>query len=240
MSARAEPHTEIAAEAPVTEDAAPRGEDPVAEERLRAADGRIPGRRGRQTRDRLLDATAAMLETRSYRDLSVVDVARSVGTSPATFYQYFSDVEAAILVLAGRMVEDGESLRRAVVEASWSGKSARESAEDLVDAFLAFWRSHGAVLRVVDLAIAEGDARFRTIRNDLLGPITAALRDAAEELDRTDFDPSAVGAVLVSMLAHVAEHQSGLANWGAGMDGVRDTMVAIVHWTLTGRRPNAD
>ncbi len=214
-----------------------RGDDPVAEERLRAADGRIPGRRGRETRDRLLDATAQMLETESDRDLSVVDVARSVGTSPATFYQYFADVEAAILVLAGRMVEDGERLHAAVSEATWTGKAARRSAETLVDTFLEIWREHGAVLRVVDLAIAEGDQRFRAIRNDLLGPVTAAIRDAAADLDRTDHDPSAAGAVLVSMLAHVAEHQSGLANWGAGLDTVRDSMVAIVHWTLTGRKP---
>lgn len=219
---------------------APRGDDPVAEEKLRAADGRIPGRRGRQTRDRLLEATAQMLQTGSYRDLSVVDVARSVGTSPATFYQYFADVEAAILVLAGRMVEDGEKLRRTVVDATWTGRPARESAEALVDAFLEFWRQHGAVLRVVDLAIAEGDPRFRSIRNDLLGPVTEALRDAAADLGRTDHDPAAAGAVLVSMLAHVAEHQAGLANWGAGLSGVRDTMVAVVHWILTGRKPPVD
>lgn len=213
---------------------------PAAEQDLRAADGRIPGRRGRQTRDRLLDATAQMLETGSYRDLSVVDVARSVGTSPATFYQYFADVEAAILVLAGRMVEDGDHLRAAVADATWTGKAARESAEALVDAFLAFWRSHGAVLRVVDLAIAEGDRRFRTIRNDLLGPVTAALRDATAEIGRSDHDPSAAGAVLIAMLAHVAEHQAGLANWGAGQDAVRDSMVAIVHWVLTGKKPPTD
>ena len=223
-----------------TETAATRGDDPVAEDELRAADGRIPGRRGRQTRDKLLDATAAMLETTSYRDLSVVDVARSVGTSPATFYQYFADVEAAILVLAGRMVEEGEALRTAVADATWTGKAGRESAERVVDEFLAFWRRHGAVMRVVDLAIAEGDQRFRAIRNDLLGPITAALRDAAAELDRTEYDPAAAGAVLVSMLAHVAEHQSGLANWGAGLDGTREMMVGVVHWTLTGRKPPSD
>lgn len=212
----------------------------VAEQDLRAADGRIPGRRGRQTRDRLLEATAQMLETGSYRDLSVVDVARSVGTSPATFYQYFADVEAAILVLAGRMVEDGEHLRAAVADATWTGKAARESAEALVDAFLEFWRSHGAVLRVVDLAIAEGDQRFRQIRNDLLGPVTAALRDATAEIGRSDHDPSAAGAVLIAMLAHVAEHQAGLAHWGAGPDAVRDSMVAIVHWVLTGKKPTTD
>ena len=70
------------------------------EEELRAADGRVPGRRGRATRQRLLECTTGMLEAGSYRDLKVIDIAREAGTSPATFYQYFADVEAAILVLA--------------------------------------------------------------------------------------------------------------------------------------------
>ena len=62
---------------------------------LRAADGRVPGRRGRATRQRLLERTREMLETTGYRDLKVIDIAREAGTSPATFYQYFADVEAA-------------------------------------------------------------------------------------------------------------------------------------------------
>src|SRR3546814_2230358 len=76
----------------------------------RAADGRVPGRRGRATRQRLLDCTAGMLDTTSYRDVKVIDVAREAGTSPATFYQYFSDVEAAILVLAEEMARRGAHL----------------------------------------------------------------------------------------------------------------------------------
>ena len=153
--------------------------------------------------------------------------------------RYFSDVEAAILVLGARMAEDGVVLTDAVRDATWTGRAAVTSAEGLVDAFLEFWTTHSSVLRVIDLAIAEGDQRFRTARNALLGPVSEALRDAAEELDRTDYDPAASAAVLVSMLAHVAEHQKGLANWGAGLPGVRAAMVGIVHWVLTGRKPSA-
>jgi len=67
-----------------------------------ALDGRALGRRGQQTRTRLLEATAQMLERVGLRDLRVVDIARVVGTSPATFYQYFRDVEEAVLALAER------------------------------------------------------------------------------------------------------------------------------------------
>jgi AcrR family transcriptional regulator len=79
-------------------------------EDLRAADGRVPGRRGRATRQRLLDATAELLTTTSYRDVKVIDIAREAGTSPATFYQYFADVEGAVLVLAEEMARSGAHL----------------------------------------------------------------------------------------------------------------------------------
>ena len=90
---------------------------------LRAADGRVPGRRGRATRDRLTACTLGMLEDTSYRDLKVVDIAREAGTSPATFYQYFPDVESAILALAEDMATDGnDRLTRIVREGDWKGK----------------------------------------------------------------------------------------------------------------------
>ena len=74
---------------------------------MRAADGRRPGRRGRATRQRLLDCTATCCSSSSYRELKVVDIAREAGTSPATFYQYFADVESAVVVLAEEMVGRG-------------------------------------------------------------------------------------------------------------------------------------
>jgi AcrR family transcriptional regulator len=52
---------------------------------LPAVDGRVPGKRGRATRERLLACTAELLGKTSYRDLSVIDIAGCAGTSPATF-----------------------------------------------------------------------------------------------------------------------------------------------------------
>ncbi len=54
--------------------------------------GRALGPRALHTRQRLLDATVELLSQQSVRDLSVVEIAKRAGTSPATFYQYFKDV----------------------------------------------------------------------------------------------------------------------------------------------------
>ena len=75
-----------------------------------ATDGRVIGRRAIQTRRRILDTTAALLREHGALDLKVTDVAREVGTSPATFYQYFADVEDAILALAIDLVETAPRL----------------------------------------------------------------------------------------------------------------------------------
>src|SRR3712207_859718 len=125
---------------------------PEQPEKTPAADGRLPGRRGQATRRKLLDATYEMLETTSWRELKVVDIARKAGTSPATFYQYFPDVQSAILLLARDMADEGVVLADAA-HGSWQQDAALERGGELVDAFLRFWEEHEAILRVVDLAI---------------------------------------------------------------------------------------
>src|ERR1700722_12811741 len=77
---------------------------------LSTTDGRVPGERGRQTRQRLLEATVELLTTTSWRSVKVTDIARRARTSPATFYQYFGNVEEAVRVLAEGVVDQAARL----------------------------------------------------------------------------------------------------------------------------------
>ena len=208
----------------------------------RAADGRVPGRRGRATRQRLLECTREMLGTAPYRDVKVIDIAREAGTSPATFYQYFADVEAAILVLAEEMAEEGAHLTEIISEGSWGRADAGDTALELVDAFLTFWEQHRAVLRVMDLATDEGDGRFQKIRVGLLNGITRALAEVTRNAQAAGrlpkgIDPMATAGILVSMLAHVAAHQYGFEFWGIRTADVRASMARQVAWGVTGLVP---
>ena len=215
---------------------------PVDDDDLRAVDGRVPGRRGRATRQRLLECTGEMLTTTSYRDVKVIDIARDAGTSPATFYQYFADVEAAILVLAEEMAQQGQHLTAIITEGSWAGPDALGTAMDLVDAFLSFWDDHRSVLRVVDLATDEGDGRFQKIRVRLLNDITNALADVTRQAQVAGrvpkaIDPMAAAGILVSMLAHTAAHQYGFEFWGIRTAKLRESMARQVSWGITGITP---
>jgi AcrR family transcriptional regulator len=214
------------------------------EAELRAADGRVPGRRGRATRQRLLDCTREMLTTTSYRDVKVIDIAREAGTSPATFYQYFADVEAASLVLSEEMAQQGQHLTAIITDGAWDGADAMATSLELVDAFFAFWEEHRPVLRVMDLATDEGDARFQKIRVGLLNDITKALAEVTRRSQAAGgvprgLDPMAVSGSLVSMLAHTAAHQYGFEFWGIRTAKLREAMARQVSWSVTGITPEA-
>jgi AcrR family transcriptional regulator len=213
-------------------------------ERLRAADGRVPGRRGLATRQRLLDCTAEMLRTTSYRDLKVIDIAREAGTSPATFYQYFGDVEAAILVLGEEMARASEGLVRMVQEGNWRGKAGYRTAVAFADAFIQFWDEHRPVLRVVDLSTDEGDRRFRNVRVRWLNNITRELAKVTEAFQAEGKNPGvdamANAGVLVTMAAHVAAHHYGFEFWGIRTADARTAMARHIYWGVTGQRPPAE
>ena len=217
-------------------------EDVEAED-LRAADGRVPGRRGRATRQRLLECTAEMLTTTAYRDVKVIDIAREAGTSPATFYQYFADVEAAVLVLAEEVAREGAHLSTIATEGRWDEAGAPKTAAALADGILRFWDDNRPVLRVMDLATDEGDDRFRKIRVGFLNDITKALAEVAQAavVDRRlpkGTDPMATAGVLVSMLAHVAAHQYGFEFWGIRTKDLRASMARQLAWGITGHLPD--
>jgi AcrR family transcriptional regulator len=177
-----------------------------------------------------------MLVTSPYRDVTVIDVARMAGTSPATFYQYFSDIETAIIELAGDLVRDAGQLKELASAGTWSGKTGYANAEALVDGFLAFWPNHDAILRVVELAAAEGDKRFSRIRGKVLAPVATALAAAVADAQR-DASPNATATALVAMLAAVAAARNGFDGVSVKPKEMRTSLATLVCLGITGRKP---
>jgi AcrR family transcriptional regulator len=205
---------------------------------LRAVDGRVPGRRGLATRQRLIECTIDLLASTPYRDLKVTDITRAAGTSPATFYQYFVDIEAILLAVAEQTVEEGRQLASLITDTPWKGASGVTSAEGLVDGFLEFWRDHRSTLRVVDLLSTEGDKRFRHQRVLMLNAMTKALAAEITEIQgdakTAGVDPMAMAGALVGMLVNLAGHRGGFEAWDIRFDEVREAMVRLIYWGVTG------
>ncbi|OON72230.1 TetR family transcriptional regulator [Streptomyces tsukubensis] len=209
---------------------------------VRTVDGRVAGRRGQATRQKLLDCLSEMLSTSPYRDVKVIDVARKAGTSPATFYQYFPDVEGAVLEIAEEMASEGAGLAELLEGRTWVGKAGWQTAQGLVDGFLDLWRKNEAILRVVDLGSAEGDKRFYKIRMKILNSVNSSLSSAVKDLQSKgkvdkDVNPAAVAGSLVTMLAGVASHQKGFQTWGVKQPELKPNLALLVYLGVTGKKP---
>jgi AcrR family transcriptional regulator len=214
----------------------PPAEDP---ELIATTDGRVPGRRGRATRQRLLECTAELLVATPWRSIKVIDIARQAGTSPATFYQYFENVEAAITVLAEELVE-GVGVLAGVVDGNWSEEASWETAVAVVEEFMEYWERNRAVFRVVELTTVEGDLRFQGLRVRALNAVTVTLaRVIATHAEASGSpagaDPMAAAGTLIAMLAQVAGHRYGFEFWGIRTASLVDSQARLLHWSVTGR-----
>ena len=221
-------------------------------EPLETTDGRVPGERGRQTRQRLLSAIVELLSTTSWRSVKVTDIARRARTSPATFYQYFAKVEEAIRVLAEGMVDQADRLSE-LVGGDWSPEASWATAVTVTEGFLSYWEDNRAVFRVVDLATEEGDAQLRGVRVRALNAVTIALAQVISQASPSrsgppgtgtaspaGADPMAVAGTLVAMFASVAAHRYGFEFWGIRTRNLIDTQARLLHWAVTGRPGPAD
>ncbi len=217
--------------------------------RVSTTNGKVPGKRGQATRQRLLDRTADLISTTPWRSIRVIDIAKAAGTSPATFYQYFENVEQVILVLAEELV-DGAGVLAELVEGDWSDRGGWMTSRLVVDGFMSYWEDNRAVFRVVELATEEGDLRFQGLRVRALNAVTVALArvitltrassSPGETTGASGSDPMAVAATVVSMLAHVAAHRYGYEFWGIRTASMSDVEARLLHWAVTGREVASD
>ncbi|MDJ0788350.1 MAG: TetR family transcriptional regulator [Myxococcota bacterium] len=211
------------------------GEDEILDQ-----SGRKLGPRALETRAKLLEATATMLSERSLRDVSVMEIARRVGTSPATFYQYFKEVEEAVLALHAE-VEKGLPDLLAHFDADFDGPGGLDAARALVNAFLDHWDEHGPILRVRDLASDEGEPRFRIARASMLRPALEHLSKrvaSSQEAGHVSqgLQPMATSAALLSILERLAAYQRDLEVVGVDRAALVESCARIVHQTITGQK----
>ncbi len=212
--------------------------DSTKEGRRVAQTGRALGPRALRTRQRLLDATEQLLVERGVLDLSVVDIARTADTSPATFYHYFKDVEEAALHLAEQAAREMPALIE-LIDGSWDGAAGLDTARRVVNAFVDHWSAHHAVLLIRNLSADKGDRRFQRVRRDSLSPVLdrlAARIAEAQTAGRVSaaLHPFAAAAALASMLESISAHTRELEQREVGREQLVETCARVIHQVMTG------
>lgn len=117
----------------------------------------------------IIEATETLLETRSFRDLTVEDVMEVAGLSRTAFYRYFPDLESVVLRhMAG--------IADALFVAAEDWLAAEDPDAQLLDSGLriaAVYRDHGRVMQAFsDAAGARPDVHqaWRAVLESLIAP----------------------------------------------------------------------
>lgn len=200
--------------------------------------GRPLGPRALQTRRRILDAAVELLAEKPMRDMRVIDIARRIGSSPATFYQYFKDVEDVVLYLAGQAKEATPTLVE-LIGGDWHGASGYERGQRIVNLVLDHWEKYAPVLRARNNASDEGNMALRGERMAALLPVVDAFRRAIERTGEADgdalgrVDPLVGGTALASCLERTAMYHAWIEDMGSSREKLVDTTATLLQTMIT-------
>src|SRR5262249_23638119 len=135
----------------------------------------------------ILSATEALLEERSFRDISVEEVMSSAGLGRTAFYRYFPDLESVVTRLMTTLV--GE-LREAAHEWVDSENPEAQLHGSLLH-FASVYREHGRLMQAFDDAVGSGpDLRqqWGGTLGELVAPVERYIHSLSESgrVDVTD------------------------------------------------------
>jgi AcrR family transcriptional regulator len=214
--------------------------------------GRPLGRRALETRKRILEATMQLLSEKSMRDLRVIDIARIIGSSPATFYQYFKDVEDVVLYLATE-INDSTPEMIDLIHGDWEGREGLERGRALVNLVVEHWEPYISILRVRNNAAEEGNAAFVDVRIKSMLPILTAFAEviresheqARAEIGQDDestegrIHPISGAMMLLSLLEGMTTHhrrfEKRFSVYGEGREQLVETLATLIQSVLTSR-----
>tara|TARA_R110000824_G_scaffold37553_6_gene115523 strand:- start:7270 stop:7944 length:675 start_codon:yes stop_codon:yes gene_type:complete len=179
------------------------------------------GAKGQRTRQQLIDATVALLETNGLRDVSVVDVARVANTSPATFYVYFKGVSEVVLAALENASQNSPELEM-LIDRDWLAPGAYKDTLAFVECYTELWNQNRNIFLVRNLAAEEGDARFYEARMLQARPMMVAISkqvsraQAAGRIPASLSPQSCSGTILMMLerlaaIGPISRHEDGVS-----------------------------
>lgn len=175
-------------------------------------DGQAIGRKGAESRARLLDAARRLIdELPSARKLTASSIARAADLASQTFYLYFDDVEEVLLGLAIVASDDTQGIIDAL-DSPWDRDAPGGYTAGIVDAFYAYWDRHRAILNIRNYMADRGDEPFAKARNEsaipIISRISARIRTAQGETRLTERDATARAIIIFSAIERMAARYS--------------------------------
>jgi len=170
--------------------------------------GQEIGKKGSETRKRLLDATFVLLDQKRLKEIRSAEISTIAQAAPSTFYLYFQSVEDAVLELIKELDQSNQHVTEPLHE-EWNTDNCYNNAFRFISRFITYWDENYSALRVRNLAADEKEAAFAKARLASLNPTIQRIEEIitlSQKAGRvpTELHPRSMAAVIVASLERLA------------------------------------
>lgn len=110
--------------------------------------GQKLGRKGRDTRERILAAAAELIANEPETQLSLSAVARGAGLGMTSLYNYFGDLTELLLAVLEPVMGTAEEAYVGLLREYWPEDELAERCTGFTQALYAFWEKHSRLLHL--------------------------------------------------------------------------------------------
>lgn len=200
--------------------------------------GQILGRKGRETRTKLMEATRFLLSSHSPVELTAVGIAAEAGTSPASFYMYFDDPRDVLFSLGEEAGRDMAMLRK-IFEEPWSLDRLEQQTTAVIEGLNDVWTKHRPVLRFRNTEASRGDKRFEELRMNTFIPFIQGFAECILSVNpargaRKRADAFAEASILHGAMEHLAATDPEVTERYLGAKRVNGNLARIMTLVIRG------
>lgn len=142
--------------------------------------GQRLGRKGRDTRERIIAAAVELIYCSPVDPLTLSAIARQAGLGMSSLYNYFGDLPGVLLAVLEPVMAEAEDRYLARLRTRWDDAEVGERCYEFVAAYRDFWTRHTRLLHLRNSLSDNGDERMADLRIAATQPI---IRRIVEQMD---------------------------------------------------------
>ena len=138
--------------------------------------GQRLGRKGQETRERILQAALCLLDKpQQDAPITLSGVAREASVGMTTLYLYFPDLGDLVLAALRRVMDTADEAFVDRLRIRWPDERLEDCCVDFLRAHYRFWRQHARILHMRNSFADTNDVRFIEYRNRMSFPLIGLL-----------------------------------------------------------------
>lgn len=150
--------------------------------------GQKLGRKGQDTRNRILKAMLDLVEHPSDTDITLSAVAREASVGMTTLYLYFADLGDLLLAALNQVMDTSDAAYMDQLRTRWPDERLGECCYDFLKSHFQFWQRHARLLHMRNAFADNSDERLVEYRQQVSFPLIDQLM-MQMDFDKDNPDP---------------------------------------------------